>query len=215
MATITKEELFLELEKRPIPQELLDVKEKAIQDYNEFFEITLQKQFKIYMIHSREEMDIIQGKKTEDWVTGHTRDYGTKVFIFDPEYYEKETGKKQIYFKKLLKHEIVHVYVAEIRNKGFVPSWLNEGLAYYLANQQISDKPIEEIVNCIDSHETFDVEHYRPSGKLVTVLLKKYNTEKVINLLKSSKNPNEFFSSFQNIYGFELTKEKLIENLKD
>ena len=211
---LTKEELLLELEKRPIPQKLLETKETAIQEYNEFFGITLQKQFNIYMIHSREEMDIIQKKKTKDWVKGCTQDYGTKIFIYDYNYYYKETGKN-FHAQKLLKHEIAHVYVAEIRNRGFVPRWLNEGLAYYLANQQISDKPIKEIVNCIDSHETFDVEHYGPSGKLVTVLLKKYNKEKLINLLKSSKNPNEFFSAFQNIYGFELTKENLIRNLKE
>ena len=211
---MTKEELLLELKKRPIPSVLLEVKEKAIQDYNEFFGITLQREFKIYMIHYREEMDIIQETKTEDWVVGHTRDYGTKIFIFDPEYYEKETGKKQKYFKKLLKHEIVHVYIREIVN-GKCPRWLNEGLAYYLANQQISDKPLEEIVNCIDSHETFVVEHYRPSGRLVTMLIEKYGKEKIINLLKSSKNPKEFFSAFQNIYGFEFTKENLIENLKE
>ena len=212
---VTKEELLLELEKRPIPQELLDVKEKAIQDYNEFFEITLQKQFKIYMIHSREEMDIIQGKKTEDWVTGHTRDHGQKVFIFDPEYYEKETGKKQIYFKKLLKHEIVHVYVAEIRNKGFVPSWLNEGLAEHLAQKKKSDKSLEEIVDCIDCFDDFLFEHYRTSSKLIELLITKYGKEKLLALLESLKNKEKFFSAFQNIYGFEITKENLIENLKD
>ena len=211
---VTKEELLLELEKRPIPQELLDVKEKAIQDYNEFFEITLQKQFKIYMIHSREEMDIIQGKKTEDWVAGHTRDHGQKVFIFDPEYYEKETGKKQIYFKKLLKHEIVHVYIREIIN-GKCPRWLNEGLAGYLPKQNTTDKPIEEIVNCIDCFDDFVFEHYRTSSKLIELLITKYGKEKLLALLESLKNKEKFFSAFQNIYGFEITKENLIENLKD
>jgi hypothetical protein len=211
---VTKEELLLELEKRPIPQELMDIKDQTLKEYNDFFGIILQRKFKMYTIFTREEMDIIQEKKTEDWLKGCTQDYGTKIFIYDYNYYYKETGKN-FHAKNLLKHEIAHVYVAEIRNRGFVPRWLNEGLAYYLANQQISNKPIEEIVNCIDSHETFDVEHYGPSGKLVTVLLKKYSKEKLINLLKSSKNSNEFFSAFKNIYGFELTKKNLIENLKE
>lgn len=211
---MTKEELLLELEKRPVPQELLETKEKATLKFNDFFGITLQKKFKIYMIHSREEMDIIQEKKTEDWLKGCTKDYGTKIFIYDFNYYYKETGKS-FNSQKLLKHEITHVYVAEIRNKGFVPRWLNEGLAYYLAKQQISNKSIEEIVNCIDSHENFIVEHYGSSGRLVTMLIEKYGKEKIINLLKSSRNPNEFFYAFQNIYGFELTKENLIKNLKE
>lgn len=214
MTPTTKEELILELEKRPVSPVLLEIKEKTIQDYNEFFKITLQKEFKIYMIHYREEMDILQGKKTEDWLKGCTQDYGTKIFLYDYNYYYKETGKN-FHAKELLKHEIAHVYVAEIRNRGFVPRWLNEGLAYYLANQQISNGPIKEIVNCIDSHETFIVEHYKSSGKLVILLINKYGKEKIINLLKSSTNPNEFFSAFKKVYGFELTKENLIENLKD
>lgn len=212
---MTREKLLLDLEKRPVLPELLDAKEKAIKEFDDFFGKTLQKKFKIYLIHYRKEMDIIKGKKTEEWLKGCTMDYGTKIFIFDPEHYEKETCQKQKYFKKLLKHEIAHVYVAEIKNKGFVPRWLNEGLAYYLAKQQISDKSIEEIVNCIDSHENFVVEHYGSSGKLVTMLIEKYGKEKIISLLKSSKNPEDFFSAFQKIYGFKFTKDNLITNLKE
>jgi hypothetical protein len=213
---MTREELLLELEKRPIPQELLEAKEQAIAKYTDFFGITLQREFKIYMIHSREEMDIVQDKKTEDWVVGHTRDHGTKVFIFDPEHYEKETGKTQIYFKKLLKHEIAHVYVRKIiDNNVECPKWLNEGLAYYLANQQISNNPIEGIVDCIDYYEKFIVEHYGTSGRLVTLLITKYGKEKILVLLKSFKNKEEFYNAFKEIYGFELTKENLIKNLKE
>jgi hypothetical protein len=211
---VTKEELLLELEKRPVPQELLDAKEKAIQEYNEFFEITLQKQFKIYMIHSREEMDIAAERKTENWLAGYSFGQKGQIFLFDSDCYIKETGKTIYNTEKLIKHEIAHLYFGEI-TKTNKPKWLNEGLAEHLAQKKKSDKSLEEIVDCIDCFDDFLFEHYRTSSKLIELLITKYGKEKLLALLESLKNKEKFFSAFQNIYGFEITKENLIENLKD
>ena len=43
----------------------------------------------------------------------------------------------------------------------------------------------------------------------------KYGKEKLLAILESLKNKEKFISAFQNIYGFEFTKENLIENLKE
>lgn len=211
---VTKEELLLELEKRPIPQELLDAKEKAIQEYNEFFEITLQKQFKIYMIHSREEMDVAAERKTENWLAGYSFGQKGQIFLFDSDCYIKETGKTIYNTEKLIKHEIAHLYFGEI-TKTNKPKWLNEGLAEHLAQKKKSDKSLEEIVDCIDYAENFIQEHYKTSNTLVDLLITKYGKEKLLALLKSYRSKERFFEAFKEIYNFELTKENLIENLKD
>ena len=211
---VTKEELLLELEKRPIPQELLDAKEKAIQEYNEFFEITLQKQFKIYMIHSREEMDIAAERKTENWLAGYSFGQKGQIFLFDSDCYIKETGKTIYNTEKLIKHEIAHLYFGEI-TKTNKPKWLNEGLAEHLAQKKKSDKSLEEIVDCIDYAENFIQEHYKTSNTLVDLLITKYGKEKLLALLKSYRSKERFFEAFKEIYNFELTKENLIKNLKD
>lgn len=209
---MTKEELLLELEKRPIPQELLETKEKAIQEFNDFFGIRLQRQFNIYIIYTREEMDIIQEKKTEDWVAGYNK--SGQIFIFDPDCYNKETGRTLFNVKKLLKHEITHSYFSHIvgNNK---PRWFNEGLAEYLPKRKTQEKTLEEIVNVIDYDEDFNGDQYAPANLLVNLLIEKFGKEKILLLLRSYHSKEYFLSAFKEIYGFELTKEKLIENLKE
>lgn len=209
----TREELLLELKKRVIPQELLDIKEKTIQDYNTFFGITLQRKFKVYMINSREEMDIVTKKKTDNWLKGYSIGPEGLIFLFNPRNYEKETGQKILSLEKLLKHEIAHQFYGEIVHS-HGPNWLNEGLAEYLAEKQKPNKSIDEIVNCIDFDEYFTVEQYSNSYQLVDLLINKFGKKKLITLIKSFKNKDEFTSAFERIYGFELTKENLIKNLK-
>ena len=211
---MTKEELLLELEKRPVPQELIDIKDQTLKEYNDFFGIILQRKFKMYIIFTREEMDIAAEKKTEDWLGGYSFGQKGQIFIFDPEYYNKETGRTIYNLKKLLKHEIAHLYFGEI-TKTNKPKWLNEGLAEHLAKKNLKEITIEDAVNCIDYDINFTLEQYINSHKLVDLLITKYGKEKLLSLLRSYHNPNEFFSAFQNIYRFELTKENLITNLKE
>ena len=151
---MTKEELLLKLEKRTIPEELLELKEKIIQEYNEFFNIIFQRKFNIYIIHTREEMDIAAEKKTDDWLAGYTFGQKGQIFLFDPECYNKETGRILYNIKKLLKHEVAHLYFGEI-TKANKPKWLNEGLAEYLAKKNLKEITIEEAVICIDFDESF------------------------------------------------------------
>lgn len=210
---LTKEELLLELEKRPIPEELLELKERTTQRYNEFFNMVSHRKFQIYIIHTREEMDIAAEKKTADWLAGYSFGQKGQIFLFDPECYNKETGRTLYNIRKLLKHEMAHLYFGEI-TKANKPKWLNEGLAEYLAKKNLKEITIEDAVNGIDYDVDFTLEQYTKSHKLVDFLITKFGKEKLLLLLRSYHNPEEFFSAFQNIYGFELTKEKLIENLK-
>jgi hypothetical protein len=92
---------------------------------------------------------------------------------------------------------------------------LKEGLAEHLAQKKKSDKSLEEIVDCIDCFDDFLFEHYRTSSKLIELLITKYGKEKLLALLKSYRSKERFFEAFKEIYNFELTKENLIENLKD
>lgn len=211
---VTKEELLLELEKRPIPQELMDIKDQTLKEYNDFFGIILQREFKMYTIFTREEMDIAAEKKTEDWLAGYSFGQKGQIFLFDSDCYTKETGRTIYNIKKLIKHEIAHLYFGEL-TKGNKPKWLNEGLAEYLAQKKKSDKSLEEIVDCIDSVENFIQEHYKTSNTLVDLLITKYGKEKLLLLLHSYHGKEEFQIAFKEIYNFELTKKNLIENLKE
>ena len=210
---ISKEQLILELEKRSIPTNFFIIKKQTIIEYNDFFKIDLNKDFKIYLIHTIEEMNIATGRKNEKWLKGYTCGPEKQIFIFDPDHYLKETGQKIINLEKLIKHEIAHIYFGEITHSHH-PNWLNEGLAEYLSKKEKQSIDLNEIVNCIDYYNSFSVEQYARSYLLVDLLINKFGKDKLLSLIKSHKNKEEFYKFFKETYGFDLTEENLILNLK-
>ena len=141
----------------------------------------------IYLIDSRESLDIISGYKTEDWVVGRALSYN-KLLLLSPESYEKESSHKysdEEYYS-LLKHELSHLFYI-IFSKGKGPVWLDEGFAIYTSNQLSTKERPKEFKNFLKYYS--------------------YEDEKVIGFLKVLPNINskyEFKNEFEKYFGLEL-----------
>lgn len=131
---------------------------------------------KIETINTREEMDNLSGYKTPDWLVGKVKE--GKIYIFSKEVYERVSSHKLDDYEKVLKHEIVHLFIHKSFGKG--PAWFDEGVASILA-EQIRNLP-SSIPNptSLISYEQFrnEEDSYAKSVKLVLNLLDGLN-EKV------------------------------------
>lgn len=82
--------------------------------------------------------------RTNDWSVGSFVTSLNTVFIMN----ESESGYNHEEWLKIIKHELVHLFYAH-KYKTMTPSWLFEGLACFLANQEIRiiDFTIQDLMN--------------------------------------------------------------------
>jgi len=89
-----------------------DFYNKAMKELIDFYGVNwIENTPVIYLIDSRESLDIISGYKTEDWVVGRALSYN-KLLLLSPESYETESSHKysdEEYYS-LLKHELSHLF---------------------------------------------------------------------------------------------------------
>lgn len=89
---------------------------------------------KLVTVTCRSEFDILLGRSTPSPVWMVAGVIGRQIIIFSRDSFSRETTHKEVEFELIVNHEIVHLFT---RAKfGKIPSWLNEGLACYLAGQE-------------------------------------------------------------------------------
>jgi len=183
-------------------------------ELSDFFGINIELPT-VSFINSREEIDKIWNRKTEEWFVGWTKD--NSIFILNPEVYTKESSHKDIgHFWKVLKHEYSHLYYRKIISSGY-PKWLNEGLACYLANQ-VKEKPTrKEALKVFEYYRKGDWLVYKVGYFWIKLLIEKFGKEKLLNLLKkidSQTTEKEFSKNFRRIYGFHYSNKDFSMLLK-
>ncbi len=185
---------------------------KTKKELDNFFKIKLRTPY-INLIQTRKEFDLISGRKTEKWGVGSV--YERTVFIFAPEVFDKVSNHKKTDFWNTLKHEMVHIYYQSITNN-YMPVWLNEGLACYLAKQIKKPLQLKRAVNVIAYFKKFDKDIYHLGYNFVKLLIKRFGKEKILKLIKTinfKTTRQNFNKNFKKIYGFELNKKDLIKRL--
>ncbi len=195
-----------------IPRQKLDeIYEKSIEEYIDFFQFNWKyNRPKIFLIPDRKTMDLFAGHKTESWVVGWARK--GNVYLLDDQNYEKESNHKysdEEYFA-LAKHELAHCFSDVVSNSSGKPVWLLEGISIFLSGQyKVKPKP-KVFTAFIDFFENGGSEVYKESGFAVMFLVEKYGKEKLISLLKGTKEiktKEDFAKLFKSIYEFELSYE--------
>ena len=86
------------------------------------------------LLKSRQAYDAVAGFKSEPWHAGLARD--NKIYAIDPDVIEEISIHKRASHPIRIKHEMAHLFYNKCAHGEGNPAWLNEGLAYYLANQQ-------------------------------------------------------------------------------
>lgn len=208
------EKAFFKISSIRQPKELLSILKKTNKELNEFFDMNL-KIPSVFFIQSRKQFNELWKMETEDWMVGFAD--GANIFILDPAVYTKESSHKDINnFYKTLNHEYAHIAIRKYCGHNR-PKWLNEGLACYLAKQEKSVPPKENLLKIFDYHQKSDSEIYGIGYFWVKFLIENFGKEKILELLKNinyKTGEKNFAESFCKIYGFNYSKndfEKLIE----
>jgi len=143
-------------------------------------------------------------------MAGFTRN--GNIYAIHPDKIEELTMHKKESYLPRLKHEMSHIFYVKCANGGDRPSWLNEGLAYYLADQPKWNLNEEQKLLAVDYFTNFDGRVYGPGEYMVRTLIEKYGKGRLLQLMCSiSKNITQadFNKLFKKVYGFNFTKDEL------
>lgn len=182
---------------------------KITKELEDFFEIKAP-EFEIVLINSREEFDVICGRKTESWQAGTVK--GNTIYAIHPDRLEEITIHKKETHPKRIKHELSHLFYEKCTGGEKRPAWLNEGLAYYLADQGRWTLNEHGRLMAVDYFSTFNDKVYGTGEFMVRTLIDKYGKEKLIELIKQINPPlseDGFNDLFKKFYGFEFSKDEL------
>jgi hypothetical protein len=117
---------------------------------------------------------------------------------------------------ELLTHELIHIYLDQKVGiyKPFVPAWLNEGLANYLATGQSTLKPIDESEDWFKLQNMHNVpgrpqdvhKFYYQSEKVVAYLIESYGYKKMNMLLEELSGGQKIDEAMLKSYGFSVSQ---------
>lgn len=182
-----------------------------------FFKKEISK-VKLTLVYSREEMNNLIGYKTASWFVGYAG-FSGEIFMFSPSVFDRESNHNKRDFRKVLCHEICHLFIRQIHNS-YEPIWLEEGLAYCVAGQESrlrNSNPIfnnPEAIFLIDTRNRWnktigsqpDVP-YALAFLFVDFLIRCCGKDRVIKLLMSlggRYNKKRFCQKFRKIYGKDI-----------
>lgn len=163
----------------------------------------------VNFLYSRDEMDEVMGRKTQDWLVGDT--YGIHINIFSPAIFNKVSSRPPTDFMPILIHETAHVFTNSLYGyrKNPCPVWLREGIAGYVAKQykKYNFKKMRKLeFNKITSSKDWNVKPNYPQAFLFTkYLIDKYGKEVISDLLKFSCKEQDL-SNFPKIFK-KITKD--------
>lgn len=161
---------------------------------------------RIIVVESRAIIDSLKGSKTEDWLVGWLD--GRNIFLLDQPKMETESchGKyDNEQYKALIKHELSHAFTRGLSWPGYVPVWLNEGIAIYVSGQNKFKKPINKFHNFLDSYDKAERDVYKEAGFAIELLVNKFGKKKLLTLVKKLrgiKNKSGYIRAFKGTYGF-------------
>jgi hypothetical protein len=160
---------------------------------------------RIIIVDDRKTINSLKGSNTEDWNVGWQE--ARSVFVLN----QNKTGieSRERYnderYKALIKHELSHAFLRSITRWGYVPVWLNEGIAIYVSGQNKFKKPINNFVKFLESYDKADRDAYKESGFAIEILINEFGKKKLLTLVKKLKgveNKSGFIKTFKDIYGF-------------
>jgi len=188
---------------------IIDEVRKGYRKAGKFLNQQLEGDITIHLVYSRKEYDSIFDRKTENWLVATAQKEKNKITMFSPlvvEKYSNNHTKESL--TKIIHHEIAHLFIGQ---EGFVPWWLNEGLAYVIAGQTAGYEK-EKLKKLLHSGKMFvySEENYRyvtnnggySTAKYITDnLLKDFGKEKIIDLINVGCSEKDFNSVFKKKVG--------------
>jgi hypothetical protein len=187
--------------------EMQELISRSVEELEQFFEISWTKSPpRLIIVSNRKDIDHIRSEATKDWLIGFVR-HGD-IYMLDPENYAEESCHtyRKDEFDATVKHEIVHLFVKELIGDAFLPVWMHEGIALYVAEQLKYKKRPDKFVSFLKYYDTCEGQVYREAGFVIEFLVSTYGKSKLLNLLNSVEG-KDFEKFFKNVYGFGLEYE--------
>lgn len=210
---------------------------EAVTHDSDFYKITLTVLPPAF-ICGRDDFNRVYERETEGWLVGANTNIGL-LFLDPRLYknmaekygYTPETNKvfSEEYFLRLIKHEVGHVYFQALLSGHTGPfmRWLNEGCQYAAAGQMMPDNALyEQFDPGVFSPPKGTTISYQSSATAVMRLIEVFGQDGFIDRLhillgrtgqgfskekaEDSASPEKVFKeSFQELFGFELNKERM------
>jgi hypothetical protein len=178
--------------------------EECMDELKEFFRINwTRNRPSIIIFENRETLNELKGSETDDWNVGFATN--NKIYLLDRKNFEKESCHKYSDedYKKLLKHELVHLYYDIFSKGAHYPRWFDEGLAVFLSGQ-VKDKVVEKFEKFLDYFNKGGDNIYSEGGYAIKVLIDNFGQDKLFGLIKdisSLQTEEKFSEKFKEIYG--------------
>jgi len=125
--------------------------ETELVDLEQIFNHKTRNTIKIYFPASETEFDKITGGKLPEW-SGAVAISENRVIIIKPQLFSDKNDEFIT-----IKHELVHIVIADKYLENNLPLWLNEGLATYLSNNVTALNEVHKISNAIAANAIFDL----------------------------------------------------------
>lgn len=155
--------------------------------------------------------------ESPDWLVANASNKNNEINIISPLVMEKESNHNKNEFLQIIKHELTHLFINNLTKGKYIPMWLNEGIASYIAKQnQLKNKSIDiekdfckNLSTLEDWNKRVDNSAYEIASLFTLFLIKKYSFEKIKKLISSLEK--EFsYENFKKIF-FKVYKKDLSE----
>jgi hypothetical protein len=192
---------------------LENIFKKSMEELNAFYEIDWVHHVpKLIVVDDRKTINLMRGEETENWLIGWSE--GKNIFVINRERIDSESGHKYNpkNYSAFIKHELSHSFYNIISGGQSKPIWLNEGLSIYTSGQNAFKKKPTEFSKFLEFYEKGGQGVYDESGFFVEVLIEKFGKQKLLDLIKESKNLNtheEFAKFFAKEYDFNLSYDEI------
>jgi len=194
-----------------------EVYKKSMKELGDFYGINwIKNKPKIFLVDDRKTINSIKQEKTATWVVGWCSDFSS-IYLLDKKNFNKESSHKYTkdYYRRLIKHELAHLFFSILSSRQRIPIWLNEGMSIYLSDQLKTKKRPKKFMNFLDFYIKGNVGVYEESGFVVEKLINQFGKNKILRLIKglsNIKSKKEFNKLFKKIYNKDLNY-KLLNNL--
>jgi hypothetical protein len=195
--------------------------DKSAVKFEKYITIILEQLFEYYkiknpkinieLIYSRKELDNKLNCRTPRWLVAAA--LKNSIYLFSPAVIENLSDHKKMEIKKLLTHELCHIFNSEINKTSLM--WIDEGAALFLANQRkdkdFTKKELNFFANNFFS-ENIDLRlfaknnGYRISYWIIKKIVGKYNKKKILELLKINPEIKKCKKELEKIIGSPIEK---------
>lgn len=184
-----------------------------IENYENIFKHKLKNKIKIFFPDTEEDYTKLTGGRLPEW-SGAVAISENRIIIIKPQKFIDNSR-----LLTTIKHELIHIIIADKYFENNLPLWLNEGLATYLSNNFMEGNESLIISNAIAANKILELNKlnqlmqlntasanlaYLEAKIAVEYLIKQIGISQLPNFLDDLNNSNNINIVFKKYLGYDL-----------